>query len=132
MKKKLLKISIIGKTNAGKSTLMNSLVGETISITNKKINTTDNLILGVINIDEHQLIFYDTPGLSNLKAFFKNKKNLKKNLWNGIMESDMILYLIDSKKYDIEEIKKNLKKLDEINKQITIIFNKGSFPRSRT
>ena len=132
MKKKLLKISIIGKTNAGKSTLINGLVGETISITNKKINTTESLILGVININEHQLIFYDTPGLSNLKSYFKNKKNLKRNLWSGLIESDIILYLIDSKKYDIEEIKKNIKKLDEINKQITIIFNKNDLINKKT
>ena len=55
MKKKLLKISIVGKTNAGKSTLINGLIGETISITNKKINTTEDLILGILNINENQL-----------------------------------------------------------------------------
>ena len=74
MKKKLLKISIVGKTNAGKSTLINGLIGETISITNKKINTTEDLILGILNINENQLIFYDTPGLNYLKNIDKKKK----------------------------------------------------------
>ena len=75
MKKKILKISIVGKTNAGKSTLLNNLIGETLSIINKKINTTEDLILGVLNIKHNQLIFYDTPGISNLKKI-KNK-NMK-------------------------------------------------------
>ena len=88
MKKKVLKISIIGKTNAGKSTLINSLVGETISIINKKINTTEELIIGILNIKHHQLIFYDTPGLHFGKNY--NNRKLKKNLWDGLNNSDFI------------------------------------------
>ena len=73
--KKILKISLVGRTNAGKSTLINSLVGENISITNKKINTTEDCIEGALNINKTQLIFFDTPGLSYLKD--NNKKNFK-------------------------------------------------------
>ena len=62
MENKILKIAIVGKTNAGKSTLINNIVGEKISIQNKKINTTQDFIIGVKNIKETQLIFYDTPG----------------------------------------------------------------------
>ena len=67
MKKKILKTSIIGKTNAGKSTLLNNLIGEYISIINRKINTTEDLIIGILNIKHHQIIFYDTPGINYLK-----------------------------------------------------------------
>ena len=98
MKKKLLKISIVGKTNAGKSTLLNNIIGETISITNKKINTTEDLILGIINIKNNQLIFYDTPGLSNLKSKNPLNKKNKIYLWKGLNESDLIIYLVDIKK----------------------------------
>ena len=67
MHQKLLKISLVGITNAGKSTLLNKIIGETVSIINKKINTTQDLIKGIINISNIQIIFYDTPGLNILK-----------------------------------------------------------------
>ena len=125
MKKKILKISIVGKTNSGKSTLLNSLVGETLSITNKKINTTEEVIIGIININKNQLIFYDTPGLNHIKNIDSNKIKLKRNLWSGINESDLIIYLIDIVKYNFNEIFKNILKLKETNKKIIIVFNKN-------
>ena len=125
MKKKLLKISIIGKTNAGKSTLINNLVGEIISITNKKINTTEDLIIGITNYKNIQLVFYDTPGLNNIKSIDKKNIKMKQNLWNGLNETDLILYLIDITKYDFNEISSNINKLEEIKKPIIIVFNKN-------
>ncbi len=125
MKKKLLKISIVGRTNAGKSTLLNSIIGETLSIVNKKINTTEELILGIRNIKEHQLIFYDTPGLFYLKNIDQKKTKLKRNLWDGINESNLIIYLIDITKINLKEIIKNILKLKEVNKKIVITFNKN-------
>ena len=71
MIKKTLKICLIGKTNAGKSTLLNKIIGETVSITNKKINTTQELTKGIINIKNIQIIIYDTPGISYLKNTHK-------------------------------------------------------------
>ena len=125
MKKKLLKISIVGKTNAGKSTLLNNLIGETLSITNKKINTTEDLILGISNIRNNQLIFYDTPGLQQIKNINRDNFKLKHNLWDGINKSDLILYLVDITKYKFDEIINNVNKLKETNKIIIIIFNKN-------
>ena len=125
MIKKLLKISIIGKTNAGKSTLINNLVGEIISITNKKINTTEDLIIGITNFKNIQLVFYDTPGLNNIKNIDKKNIKMKQNLWNGLNQTDLILYLIDTTKYNFSEISFNINKLREINKPIIIVFNKN-------
>jgi len=124
MKNKIIKIAIVGKTNAGKSTLINKIVGEKISIQNKKINTTQVTIIGVKNIKETQMIFYDTPGSNFLKSLNKQSKNIKLNLWNGIDESNIIIYLIDAKTVNINFLFEQLNKLQEIKKKIIIIFNK--------
>ena len=124
MTSKILKIALIGRTNAGKSTLINSIVGEKISIQNKKINTTQVTIIGVKNIKKTQLIFYDTPGSNFLKSLNKQSKNLKTNLWSGIDESDIIFYLIDSKTANIKFLFEQIDKLQEVKKKIIVIFNK--------
>ena len=124
MTSKILKIALIGRTNAGKSTLINRIVGEKISIQNKKINTTQVTIIGVKNIKKTQLIFYDTPGSNFLKSLNKQSRNLKTNLWSGIDESDIIFYLIDSKTANIKFLSEQIDKLQEVNKKIIVIFNK--------
>ena len=124
MTSKILKIALVGRTNAGKSTLINRIVGEKISIQNKKINTTQVTIIGVKNIKKIQLIFYDTPGSNFLKSLNKQSRNLKTNLWSGIDESDIIFYLIDSKTANIKFLFEQIDKLQEVNKKIIVIFNK--------
>ena len=111
MKKKILKICLVGKTNAGKSTLLNNLVGEKISITNKKINTTEDFVIGIVNIKNTQLVIYDTPGISFLRDNKSQKTKLKKNLWEGLNQSDIILYLIDSKRIELNYLKNDFPKL---------------------
>ena len=124
MKSKLIKISIVGRTNAGKSTLINNIIGEKISIQNKKINTTQETIIGVKNIENTQIIFYDTPGSNFLKTLNNQSKKLKKNLWNGIDESDLILYLIDSNSINVSFLYDQIDKIEETKKKIIIAFNK--------
>ena len=124
MKNKIIKIVIIGKTNAGKSTLLNSFVGEKISIQNKKINTTQEVIIGIKNIENTQMLFYDTPGSNFLKKLNSQSKPLKTYIWNGIDETDLILYLIDSKSIKLSFLYDQLDILKEIKKKIIIVFNK--------
>ena len=118
MTSKILKIALVGRTNAGKSTLINRIVGEKISIQNKKINTTQVTVKGVKNINKTQFIFYDTPGSNFLKSLNKGSKNLKTNLWNGIDESDLIFYLIDSKTANIKFLYEQIDKLQEVKKKL--------------
>ena len=124
MKTKKLRISLVGRTNAGKSTLINRIVGEKISIQNKKINTTQDTIIGIRNLKESQFLFYDTPGSNFLKNLDAQSKKLKKNLWNGIDESDLILYLIDSSSINTKFLFEQLEKINETKKKIIVAFNK--------
>jgi len=124
MTSKILKIALVGRTNAGKSTLINRIVGEKISIQNKKINTTQVTVIGIKNIRKTQLIFYDTPGSNFLKSLNAQSKNLKTNLWSGIDDSDIILYLVDSKTANSKFLFEQINKLQEVKKKILIIFNK--------
>jgi GTP-binding protein Era len=124
IKKKIIKIALVGKTNAGKSTLINSLVGEKISIINKKINTTQESILGIRNINTTQIIFYDTPGSNFLKTTNLTQKKLKIHLWQSIDSVDFLIYLIDVIKYNFKEIEKEILKISEVGKPIILTFNK--------
>jgi len=124
MTSRILKIALVGRTNSGKSTLINRIVGEKISIQNKKINTTQVTVIGIKNVRETQLIFYDTPGSNFLKSLNAQSKNLKTNLWSGIDDSDIILYLIDSKTANSKFLFEQIIKLQEVKKKILIIFNK--------
>ena len=124
MKKKLIKVALVGKTNAGKSTLVNSFVGEKISIINKKINTTQDLILGILNIDTTQIIFYDTPGSNFLKTSNLLQKKIKTHIWSAIDQVNLILYIIDSSKYNYQDIESDINKISEVNKSIIFVFNK--------
>ena len=124
MKKKLIKVALVGKTNAGKSTLVNSFVGEKISIINKKINTTQDLILGILNIDTTQIIFYDTPGSNFLKTSNLLQKKIKTHIWSAIDQVNLILYIIDSSKYNYLDIESDINKISEVNKSIILVFNK--------
>ena len=74
MRTKKINIALIGKTNSGKSTFINAVIGEKISIENKKINTTKDIIAGIVNINKTQIVLYDTPGLDNFNSNLKNKK----------------------------------------------------------
>ena len=121
---KLIKITLIGKTNSGKSTLINKIVGENISIINKKINTTQESLVGIKNYKDIQIIIYDTPGISFLKNSKPFNKILKLNLWSSIDEADILVYMIDILRFNYKHITQDIKKLSEVKKPILILFNK--------
>ena len=92
--KKLLKALIVGKPNVGKSTLLNSLVGEKVSIVSRKAQTTQRNTTGVITKDNSQLIFFDTPGLNKIEKnirIYETFKTVAENV-------DVLIYMVDNTK----------------------------------
>jgi len=107
MKSKILNIALIGKTNSGKSTLINKIIKEKISIENKKINTTLENIIGVYNNKNIQLIFYDTPGLNLFKV---RNSLLDKSIYNYPNQNELI-----------DKIDQAIEQIDgEINKSLNL------------
>lgn len=124
MKNKILNIGLIGRTNAGKSTLVNSLIGEKISIENKKINTTLESIAGILNIKNTQIILYDTPGINLIKTTNIIQKKIKTSIWETLQQVDLILFIVDSTKFNSINIIKDINKINEVKKPIIVVFNK--------
>lgn len=110
-------VTIIGNSNVGKSTLINTILDKKISIISNKIQTTQCRILGILNNKNYQIIFSDTPGITiNKKSIYNNNMKIIKKSFE---DSDIILYITDYK----EILNNNLNLLDTIfNCKIPIIF----------
>ena len=115
-------ISIVGKPNVGKSTLINSILGKKISITSRKSQTTRNNLLGVKTDDEHQMIFIDTPGM-HIKSDKTMNKILNKSAQSIIEDSDIVLFLMQRTSLNVED-QLILDKLDYKNQKIICAINK--------
>lgn len=116
-------VSICGRTNVGKSTLINLLVGEKIAAIANKVQTTRTQIRGIVNRDNSQIVFIDTPGIHKPKA--KLNKNMIELSWDAIENSDVILFLIEATSEEIGRgDTKILEKIKESNKKCILIINK--------
>ena len=115
-------VGIIGRPNVGKSTLINSIVGSKVAITTSKPQTTRNIIQGIYNDDDTQIVFVDTPGIH--KPNTKLGQTLNKQAYYSIDDVDILLFVVDS----YEGIGKGdiyiLDKLKECNKPVFLIINK--------
>jgi GTPase len=115
-------IALIGAPNAGKSTLLNALVGSKVSIISHKVQTTRALIRGIAVEGQSQLIFVDTPGI------FAPRRRLDRAMvttaWSGAHEADLVGVLIDSRKGLDEEAEAILGKLGDIRPPKVLILNK--------
>ena len=113
----------VGRTNVGKSTLINLLVGEKIAAIANKVQTTRTQIKGIVNRENSQIIFIDTPGIHKPKT--KLNENMIELSWDAISNSDVILFLIEA---DSKEIgrgdMKIIEKIKEANKKCILIINK--------
>ncbi len=116
-------VTLCGRTNVGKSTLINLLVGEKIAAIANKVQTTRTQIKGIVNRENSQIIFIDTPGIHKPKT--KLNENMVELSWDAIESSDVVLFVIEA---DSQEIGKGdtkiLEKIKEKHKKCMLIINK--------
>jgi GTP-binding protein Era len=101
-------VNIIGNPNVGKSTLMNEFVGEKISIVTSKAQTTRHRILGIVNSDDYQIIYSDTPGI--IKPVYKLQEKMMNFVVTSLEDSDIFLYVTDV----VENPSKNIEYIEKI------------------
>ena len=114
-------VNIIGNPNVGKSTLMNALVGEKLSIVTAKAQTTRHRIMGIVNTDDYQIVYSDTPGM--LKPTYRLQEDMMKFVDTAIGDADIILYVTDV----VEKSDKNseyIEKLRKLDCPVVVAFNK--------
>ena len=114
-------VNIVGNPNVGKSTLMNQLVGERISIATFKAQTTRHRIMGIVNTDDMQIVFSDTPGV--LKPNYKMQEMMLAFSESALADADILLYVTDV----IENPEKNMDFLDKVKKMsipVLLLINK--------
>ena len=116
-------VAMLGRTNVGKSTLLNMLVGEKVAATANKVQTTRTAIKGIVNRENSQIIFIDTPGIHKPKT--KLNETMVETSFGVINEIDLILFVIEATS---EEIGRGdmriLEKIKESNKKAILIVNK--------
>ncbi len=121
MKHKSGYVSIIGNPNVGKSTLMNSWVGEKISIITSKAQTTRHRILGIINGEDFQVVLSDTPGV--IKPNYKMQNSMMEFVKGAIEDSDILIYMIEIGETKIKD-KLLFSKIEKINIPLIVLINK--------
>lgn len=114
-------VNIIGKPNVGKSTLMNALVGEKLSIITSKAQTTRHRILGVVNGDDYQIVFSDTPGIIKNPAY-KMHEIMNQFVNVAFIDADLILYMVDITDKKIDE--KTVERLKRAEVPVFVLINK--------
>ncbi len=114
-------VNIVGNPNVGKSTLMNRLVGEKISIITSKSQTTRHRIKGIVNTDEYQIVFSDTPGV--VKPSYKMQEYMLEFSKSALIDADIILYVTDV----VESVEKNIDFIEKVNRSeapVLLVINK--------
>lgn len=114
-------VNIVGNPNVGKSTLMNNLVGERVSIITSKAQTTRHRILGIVNSDDYQIVFSDTPGV--LKPKYKLQESMLGFSESALTDADILLYVTDV----VEDVSKNSDFIEKVAKEkvpVLLVINK--------
>lgn len=115
-------VSIVGRPNAGKSTLINSIIGSKVAIVSDKAHTTRNNIQGIYNDDDSQIIFIDTPGIH--KPMHKLGKYMNSQSYYSIEDTNVILFMVDATEKIGKGDKFILDKLKEVDSNVFLVLNK--------
>ena len=114
-------VNIIGNPNVGKSTLMNALVGERLSIITSKAQTTRHRILGIVNDEQHQIVFSDTPGVIN--PAYKLQENMMDFVHGAFQDADILLYMVETGEKGLKD-QKLFERLKNTDLPILLLLNK--------
>ena len=114
-------VNILGNPNVGKSTIMNALVGEKLSIITPKVQTTRHRIMGIVNGEDFQIVYSDTPGILNPK--YKLQESMMSFVNSALSDADIILYVTDVTKYCDERVN-ILTRIKESGIPVIIAINK--------
>ncbi|MBK8381833.1 MAG: GTPase Era [Ignavibacteria bacterium] len=124
MKNKAGFAAIFGKPNAGKSTLINSLLNFKLSVVNKKVQTTRNKILGILTENNYQIVFIDTPGTLDPK--YELQKFMLTEIKTSLEEADVVIHIMDVLNIDYEDLKNTEEKFGDVlsGKKRIVVLNK--------
>ncbi|MBK6539545.1 MAG: GTPase Era [Ignavibacteria bacterium] len=124
MKNKAGFAAIFGKPNAGKSTLINSLLNFKLSVVNKKVQTTRNKILGILTENNYQIVFIDTPGTLDPK--YELQKFMLTEIRTSLEEADVVIHIMDVLNIDYEDLKNTEEKFGDVlsGKKRIVVLNK--------
>ena len=114
-------VNIIGSPNVGKSTLMNQLVGEKLSIITSKMQTTRHRIMGMVNDEDYQIVFSDTPGI--IDPAYRLHENMMKFVSEALKDADVILMVTDIYE-DPEKMQDRLDQINQLNVPTLLLLNK--------
>jgi GTP-binding protein Era len=124
MKTKCGYVCLFGKPNAGKSTLMNTMIGMDLSIVNKKPQTTRNKILGILTENDYQIIFTDVPGI--LEPKYEMQTVMANEIRNAMKGSDVIAHIVDVLNFDVKEFQRVQEQYGKFfkDKKYILVLNK--------
>ncbi|KAA0913767.1 GTPase Era [Psychrobacter sp. ANT_WB68] len=116
-------VAIVGRPNVGKSTLMNHLLGQKLSITSRKPQTTRHRIHGILSNDEMQAVFVDTPGIHRNEVRAINER-MNKAAVSALVDVDLVLFVVDSDQWRDDDLL-TLQKLGDTNLTVVLVINKA-------
>lgn len=114
-------VNIVGSPNVGKSTLMNQLVGEKLSIVTSKAQTTRHRIIGIVNDEDHQIVFSDTPGVVNVS--YKLHENMMEYVSVSLQDADVLIFVTDTVEHKMNH-EATLERIKKLNVPVLCLINK--------